>query len=238
LKEAVLVALLQRERTGRGTHVSVSLLRSGLAALANQGAGWLWSGVPAAAMGSAHPSIVPYGEPLACADGGRVVLAVGTDRQFQALGRALADPGLAEKPRFARNADRVLHRRELEDRVRALVARFETEDLLARLRDEGVPAAAVRRVDEALASDGARPLLLGQGKRAGLRTAAWDLGPRLCTELTEPPGLSQHAEAIRREELGLTDEEVSSLGRTDAVLLPAPRPPDGELRRSRRERAP
>ena len=84
LKEAALVALLDRERSDVGATVRVSLLGAAVSSLANQASNWLTAGVAPRRKGSAHPNIAPYGTPYATANG-NVILAVGTDRQFAAL---------------------------------------------------------------------------------------------------------------------------------------------------------
>jgi len=119
----VLAALLQRERgggEGRGQHVEVSLLGSAIASLANQGSGYLATGVDPRALGNRHPSIAPY-ETLRCRDG-MLALAVGNDAQFAALCRALGDPALADDERFTTNAGRVEHRDDLQVALEALLA--------------------------------------------------------------------------------------------------------------------
>ena len=85
LKEAVLVALLQRERSGKGCTVRTSLFESALASLANQATNWLMGGLVPQPIGTQHPNIAPYGDIVHTADGKPLVLAVGTDRQFAAL---------------------------------------------------------------------------------------------------------------------------------------------------------
>jgi crotonobetainyl-CoA:carnitine CoA-transferase CaiB-like acyl-CoA transferase len=71
LKEGILTALYQREKTGRGALLTVSLLDSALASLANQGATWLVTGRDPVPLGSGHPGIVPYGTVYRAADGQR-----------------------------------------------------------------------------------------------------------------------------------------------------------------------
>ena len=79
LKEGLLTALFQRERTGHGALVQVSLLDSALAALANQASTYLVTGHDPQPLGSGHPSVVPYGTVYRAADGRALVLAVGSD---------------------------------------------------------------------------------------------------------------------------------------------------------------
>lgn len=209
LKQAVLLALLERERTGQGACVSVSLVRSGLAALVNQASNWLVGGVNPERLGSGHPNIVPYGSSYPTRDGSRVVLAVGTDRQFAGLCRVLDRPELADGARFATNGDRVAHRRELEVILAESLAGRERAALLAELSDAGVPSGPILDVAGALSQPAATPLLheteLKDGTRLrGVRSVA--LEPSTVyrrRDLAPPPRLGEHTEAVLRELPGL-----------------------------------
>jgi crotonobetainyl-CoA:carnitine CoA-transferase CaiB-like acyl-CoA transferase len=145
----VLSALRHRDRTGEGQRVDVDLLSSLLAGMANQASAYTAGGVVPGRLGNMHPSIAPY--ELLPADGGDLVLACGTDRQFAAVCDVLGLPGLAEDPDFATNDRRVAHR----DRLRAtLIERLATRtpgawaaDLIA----AGVPAGEVNDMASAIA---------------------------------------------------------------------------------------
>jgi crotonobetainyl-CoA:carnitine CoA-transferase CaiB-like acyl-CoA transferase len=177
LKEGILTALYQREKTGVGTVVEVSLLDSALASLANQGATWLTTGHDPQPLGSGHPGIVPYGPVYRAADGQRLVLAVGTDAQFRALCTVLQRPRWAEEPRFSTNPARVRHRAPLEELLRDRIAELSGAGLLHELARLSVPAGAVRSVGEALSQPAALPMLLPpagpQFPYAGVRTVAF-----------------------------------------------------------------
>jgi crotonobetainyl-CoA:carnitine CoA-transferase CaiB-like acyl-CoA transferase len=192
LKEGILTALYRRARTGEGALVEVSLVQSALASLANQATNWLVAGLNPQPLGSEHPNIVPYGTVLTAHEGTRLVLAVGSDRQFQHLCAALGTPELATDARFRTNPDRVQHREALNPLLAARVAQFDGLTLLAELEKRHVPAGAVRDVAQALATPEAAPLLLrdAAGKAGGVRTAVFRLdGEPMQWPLAEPPGL-------------------------------------------------
>ena len=197
LKAGLLTALFQRERTGRGALVQVSLLDSALAALANQAATYLVTGHDPQPLGSGHPSIVPYGTVYGRATGRQLVLAVGSDGQFRQLCAALDKPEWATDARFATNAARVAHRTVLEALLTERIATRDGDELLAELERRAVPAGAVRTVGEALAHPSAAAMLLpGAGPlRAGLRTVAFR-SPQwpVAAELGAPPGLERPAQ--------------------------------------------
>jgi crotonobetainyl-CoA:carnitine CoA-transferase CaiB-like acyl-CoA transferase len=145
----VLAALRERDRTGRGQRVEVSLLGSALASLVNQASSYLCTGKPPRAMGNRHPSITPY-ETLATADR-PLVVAVGNDGQFARLCRVLGAPGAATDPRFATNADRVTNRDALAELLERALAARGASDWVAALSEAGVPCGLVNDVGEAFA---------------------------------------------------------------------------------------
>jgi len=192
LKEGILTALYQREKTGQGALVEVSLHNNALASLANQGATWLVTGHDPVPLGSGHPGIVPYGTVYRAADGQRLVLAVGTDAQFQQLCRVLQRPHWAREARFATNPARVRHRQALEELLLVRIAELNGAALLHELARLGVPAGAVRSVGEALDQEAARAMLLPPAADfpyPGLRTVAFrsSAWPTAASLLPPPP---------------------------------------------------
>ena len=160
LKEGLLLALLRRASTGQGAFVEVSLEEAALSGLVNQASNRLMTGAVARPLGTLHPNIAPYGEVFRCADGGLVILAVGSDAQFQALCAVLSLPHVAMDDRYLRNTSRVRHRHEL---AIALAPGFQgagRDEVLGRLLAEGVPAGAVRTIDEVMDTPAAQAMLL------------------------------------------------------------------------------
>lgn len=208
LKEGLLTALYRRERMGHGALVQVSLWEAGLASLANQGSTWLVTGYDPQPLGSGHPSIVPYGTVYQAADGLRLILAVGSDRQFQDLCAALARPDWPRDARFSSNASRVRHRAALEALLRERIGEVSGVALLAALEAAAVPAGAVRTAGEALSQPAAAAMLLpatAEFPHPGLRTVAFR-SPQWATAagLPAPPRLGAHTAA-------LTDEQAHSV---------------------------
>jgi len=179
LKEAILIALLQRERTGLGATVHTSLLESALASLANQATNYLMAGHVPGRMGARHPNIAPYGDLFTCADGQMILLAVGTERQFALLCAAIERPDLPAQADFCDNAARVRHREALN---RLLAEAFEQRPLdawMELLKSKGVPAARIRDMRAVFELPTAQAMLLEEmmeGKPTKrLRTVAFYL---------------------------------------------------------------
>jgi crotonobetainyl-CoA:carnitine CoA-transferase CaiB-like acyl-CoA transferase len=138
---AVLAALNERNASGKGQYIDLSLLDTQVAWLANQNMNYLVSGVPPRRQGTAHPNIVPY-QAFETADG-YLMLAVGNDGQFARFCEAVGEPALAADERYATNRARVAHRRELVPRVAAALRTRTTADWLESLRAAQVPCGPI-----------------------------------------------------------------------------------------------
>ena len=194
-------ALVERQRTGRGRKVSVSLFDASVAALVNQAANYLLGDIVPRAMGNAHPNIVPY--QLFDAADRPFILAAGNDRLFERTCRVLGAPELAVDPRFATNEARVRNRDEL---VPILTERFRqrtADEWLRMLETESVPCAPVRTLDEVFASpEGVASVQEVADPIRGLLRLVTDPirldGAELPARLP-PPGLGQHTKDILAE---------------------------------------
>ena len=193
----ILLALRQRETTGRGSRVDVDLLGSLLAALTNQASGTLATGRSPARLGNAHPSIAPY-ELFRAADR-ELVVAVGNDRQFAAFAGVLGHPELADDARFASNEARVRDRDALRGILEPLLASRTATDWVDALTSARVPAGLVNDIGEAFAfaeSLGLEPVVTSVDPDTG-RTSRQPATPiRLDTapavHRTPPPLLGAH----------------------------------------------
>ncbi|WP_347156414.1 CaiB/BaiF CoA transferase family protein [Pontibacter chitinilyticus] len=188
LKEGLLVALLQRERTGAGQLVQVSLLAAAVSALVNQATSYLVAGHNPQRMGSEHPSIVPYGSVYTSKDQKQLVLAIGDDRQFRRLCAVLDAPLLADDTRFSTNYNRVQHRSDLNQQLQQLIAQQEREPLLQALRRQHVPAGAINTVAEVFEQPLPRQLLLhAPDALPGIRQVAFQISGQNLPALDPPP---------------------------------------------------
>jgi crotonobetainyl-CoA:carnitine CoA-transferase CaiB-like acyl-CoA transferase len=144
----VLLALQERERSGRGQFVEAALYDSGLSLLHPHGANWFLSGKTPERTGNAHPNIYPYDSMATATD--PVFLAVGNDRQFAILCRHLGAAALAQDERYASAGARSVNRAALKRELEALLAKHDGPTLADELVAAGVPCAPVLSVPAAL----------------------------------------------------------------------------------------
>jgi crotonobetainyl-CoA:carnitine CoA-transferase CaiB-like acyl-CoA transferase len=170
LKEAILLALLKRQTTGKGSYVSVSLMETAIASLANQATNWLMGGHIPQRMGTAHPNIAPYGDIFQTSDEKLLVLAVGNDKQFARMCETLEQNKLATDKRFANNSLRVKNRVILQAILAPIFANYQRDKVLKLLTEKGVPAAAIRNMQEVFEQKIAQNMVLTQTFSNGTET--------------------------------------------------------------------
>ncbi|GAB4488712.1 MAG: CaiB/BaiF CoA-transferase family protein [Saprospiraceae bacterium] len=170
LKEAILLALLRRERTGEGSTVTTSLMESALASLANQASNFLMAGHIPQRMGTQHPNIAPYGDIFTCADGQPILLAVGTERQFRQLCGVLGLEKLLENPDFQTNAARVQNRKRLNNILKKALEKITLNDAMTIFKTNGVPAARIRDMASVFEMPEAKAMILEEKTTEGVDT--------------------------------------------------------------------
>ncbi len=145
----ILMALSERQRSGRGQFVDVALYDCGLSLLHPHLANFFMSGRAPARSGNAHPNISPY-DSFATGDG-EIFLAVGNDGQFAKFCALVGQPQLAGDPRFLTNGDRTVNRAALRAELETVLAPYAAATLADRLIRAGVPCGPVLTVPEAVA---------------------------------------------------------------------------------------
>ena len=217
----VAVALLARERTGRGQLVDVGMLDAAAAVLTYQAGSYFATGRAPGRLGNRHPSIAPY-ESLEAADG-ELVVAAGNDQLWRALCGVLGLGALADDPRFRTNADRVAARGVLRP---LLVERLRTRpvaDWLTQLKAAGVPCGGVRDLEQVFSDpqivERAMVVALDHPIAGAIRQLGvpvkLDGTPGMVR--TPPPALGQHTDAVLRGDLGIDPEEIARLRAAGAV---------------------
>ena len=143
----ITAAIVSRNETGQGQKIEINLLSSILSGMVNQTGAYAGAGVVPHSMGNAHPSISPY-ESYKTKDK-QIVIAVGNDGQFAKMCAAIDAP-FATDSRFLTNSDRVLHRKELNLLMTAILHTKGADEWVATLNKVGVPAGPINNIEQAI----------------------------------------------------------------------------------------
>lgn len=223
--QAVLAALFQRTRTGKGRHIEMALYDCGLMITGYYGLDAMLLGHDPQRYGNAHPSIVPYG--MYDAADGPLIIAVGNNAQFDKFCRQVIErPDIVEDPRFATNVERAKNRLVLGPMLKELIAGFARDVLLQRMTAAGIPSGKVAGLHEALTSERTRrggllqelphpvagsthvfaPPYRLDGQRLPIRNA--------------PPTLGEGTREVLQQLLQLSEPELQALRDKGVLTLP------------------
>jgi crotonobetainyl-CoA:carnitine CoA-transferase CaiB-like acyl-CoA transferase len=205
---AVLAALAERERSGKGQHIDLALLDVQVACLANQALNYLTTGKTPGRMGNSHPNIVPY-QDFPSADGD-FILTIGNDGQFTRFCAVAGHPEWSDDPRFATNVQRVGHREVLIPLIRQVTVFRTTAQWVADLGAAGVPCGPINNLAEVFDD----PQVRARGLRVSMDhplSGKVDLvaNPIKLSRTpvryrSAPPLLDQHAAEVLYDWLGLS----------------------------------
>jgi crotonobetainyl-CoA:carnitine CoA-transferase CaiB-like acyl-CoA transferase len=219
---AILAALRERDRTGRGAHVTTALFDTALAAITIQMGSYLATGEVPEPQGSGTQMIAPY-EAFPTRDAW-VMIGAASDALFVRTCEALGLAEVPADPRYASNPARVTHRTGLFETLAAVTRTLATDELLARLLKAGVPSSPILKLDQVAA--------LPQTEASGMLVAAkhprlddyrgiglpirWD-GERPGVARV-PPLLGEHTAEVLAD-LGFDAAAIKDLGDRHVVQL-------------------
>lgn len=151
---AMMVALYDRQRTGRGRHVDVALFDSLLALMPSVACRTVTAGGDPTRTGNRHALSAPFG--VYAAKGGHFAVAVLNDRLFSAFAAVIGHPGLPADPRFASDAARRANEPALAGLIEGWAASLAPGEAVALLSAAGIPASEIATPRQAWLSDQAR----------------------------------------------------------------------------------
>jgi len=218
---AIMAALLEREKSGRGQHIDMALLDVQVAMLANLSSSYFVSGKAPARMGNAHQNIVPY-HVFRAADE-FLIVAVGNDGQFAKFCEVIGAPEWPRDARFATNPERVRNRDLMVRLITGKLAAKPAREWLRLLEPAGVPCGPINDLDQVFNDPQVRHrrmqvraphpaagevTMVANPIKFSATPIAYDRGP---------PMLGEHTTAVLHDVLGLDGEAIESLRKEKVV---------------------
>ena len=213
---AILLALRERDRTGRGQLVDIALFDTLMATMTLPVGIYMATGESPTRMGNQHPSITPY-ETFQARDGA-IMVCVGNPRLWTQFCEAIGEPALASDERFHDNTNRLRHRAALVEAIESVFRRHTVDALVALLDSRAIPCGRVRDMAQALADPqvAARNLLVDVPV-VGLGEVSMVASPIKLSETPAvyrlpPPRLGEHSRQVLRD-VGYGADEIDDLMR-------------------------
>lgn len=210
----ILSALIKRGKTGKGSHIDISMLES-MAEWMSYPLYYSFDGAtPPARNGAAHATIYPYG-PFQAGDGKTVMLGLQNEREWQAFcDTVLMQSELASDARFNSNSNRAANSQELAQIILSTFATLTAQDVIARLETAKIANAQMNTMNDLWV----HPQLQARNRWVDVDTPAGRIPALLPPGITEAqdanmgavPGLGQHTDAILTE-LGYSSDRIASL---------------------------
>ncbi|MDQ0175365.1 crotonobetainyl-CoA:carnitine CoA-transferase CaiB-like acyl-CoA transferase [Bacillus chungangensis] len=207
-------ALLEKEQSGVGQSVDISLFDAGISALVNIASNYLMSGKIPQRLGNTHANIVPY-QMFSTADG-EMVIAIGNDRQFAVFCSLIGKEELASDPRFQTNASRVANRQLLIPILQEVLAQKATADWQQLCHQHGIPCGPINNLQQLFQDPQvqAREMVVtsehpvaGEIKLVG---SPLKLSKNPVQVRHHPPSPGEHTASLLSK-LGYTEQEIKSL---------------------------
>lgn len=212
---AILAALIQRSKTGRGQKIDVDLLSTQLASLINVASNYLNSDKDGKRWGTAHESIVPY-EAFKTKNGWLTV-GTGSDAQFKALCGYLEIPNIPLDPRFVNNQERVKHRNELIQILSNIFINETSNHWMQIFANAPFPAGPINSIKEVFDDPHVEHIKIVKTMQHSSGCDIKVVGPPVKYSnasneaRTSPPVLGQHTNEVLRDLLGYDDKQINQL---------------------------
>ncbi len=218
--QAILIALLEREKSGRGQWVSSSLLQAQIAMLDFQASRWLMAGEVAGQVGNDHPTSVPTGL-FPCSDGA-VNIAVSGAVIYGRLCNALGHPEWIEDERFATQDARTANRDAMNAAISDVTSGMTMAEVVETMVAAGVPSGPANKIDEVFAD----PQVQHLGMGAEIETLTHGTTQMVAQPIRmsrtptsmamHPPDRGEHTDEVLAD-AGFAQEEIADLRARNVV---------------------
>jgi crotonobetainyl-CoA:carnitine CoA-transferase CaiB-like acyl-CoA transferase len=215
----ILVALLEREKSKKGQHVTTSLLQAQIFMLDFQGARWLINGEVPKQAGNNHPTSIPTGV-FKTADG-HINIATTGGRIWERFCATLEAPEFMRRPEYQTAAARSQNRDALNAEIDRYTAKRTSADWVERFNKAGVPCGPIYSIDQVYADPQVEHLGMAQSVKKKDRTLRMAGQPvslsRTPSKLVAPPpDLGEHTDAVLKE-FGFKASEIAALRKANAI---------------------
>jgi crotonobetainyl-CoA:carnitine CoA-transferase CaiB-like acyl-CoA transferase len=220
LAQGILVALLERERSGRGQWVHTSLLQAMITMLDFQAARWLIAGEIPPQAGNDHPTAIPTG--VFKTKDGHINIAASGQNMFRRLCEALGTEALLEDPRFKTAPDRSKNRKALAPELEKAFAKKTSAEWVELLNAKGVPSGPILDVKQMYENEQVKHLQMAVPVKHPALGEVRVQAPPVTLSRTpasvrlHSPDPGEHTDEILGE-LGFSGDEIKSL-RADKVV--------------------
>ena len=210
-------ALRHREVTGKGQAIDIGMLDTTIAMMANQALNYLASDQVPPRLGNEHPNIAPY-QVFPTGDG-NIIVACGSEQQFQKLCELMGRPDIPEDPRFTVNKQRLANRTDLVDVLTPIFQSKPSAYWLESITAAGISCGPINNLEQTFAD----PHVQARGMRlemehpaAGTKPISLVASPIRMSETAveyrhAPPMLGQHTEEVLADVLELSDEDIAAM---------------------------
>jgi crotonobetainyl-CoA:carnitine CoA-transferase CaiB-like acyl-CoA transferase len=216
----ILIALLERETSGKGQEIETSLLQAQIFMLDFQAARWLVKSEVAKQAGNNHPTSIPTGV-FKTADG-YINIASAGQKIWERFCQALGAPEWIARPEYASTANRSKNRDALNAEIDVYTAKRTSADWVERFNKAGVPSGPIYAIDQMFADPQVKHLGIAQPVKTKDKKGMTLVGQPLSLSRTPsrlvapPPGLGEHTGAVLKE-FGFSAKEIAKLREAHAI---------------------
>jgi crotonobetainyl-CoA:carnitine CoA-transferase CaiB-like acyl-CoA transferase len=216
----ILVALLEREKSGKGQHIETSLLQAQIFMLDFQAARWLMKGEVAKQAGNNHPTSIPTGV-FKTADG-YINIATTGQKIWDRFCQAMEAKELMQRPEYATAAARLKNRDALNTEIDQFTVKRTSADWVERFNKAGVPCGPIYAIDQMFADPQVEHVGIAQPVKTKDKKSMVMVGQPMTLSRTPsklvapPPAIGQHTDAVLKE-FGFSTKQIAALRKAEAI---------------------